>query len=211
MKSSHSPRRAFTLLELLCVVAVMGLLIGVAIPAFVQINQAGALTNSSAQVMDHLALARQQALTRNCTVEVRFYELPNPNFPNDSSHNIYRAMQSFLITETSTTAIEQPCYLSTGVQMASSASLSSLLDASRLNVDVLQGTGASAGVSLPGVGTTYKYRAFRFKADGSTSLTSPFWMTFYLVNSAVSDSILPPNWVSLQIDTVTGRVQVFRP
>ncbi len=201
---------SFTLVELLVAIAIATILIGLSVPAFVKISQSSILTTTTNQVIDQLNFARQEASTLNQEVEVRFYSLPAPN---NSAANIYRGMQSFSLNLSSspatTNALTMAIYFPTPVQLASSTTFSSLLD--NTQVGTYSGTGTSARFALPSVGFNYSYTGFRYKADGSTTFTSPLCVTLHLVNSPPVGNTLPKNWATVQIDPLSGRVQTFRP
>jgi len=200
------PTRAFSLVEMLVVISIIAILAGFSLPAMNQIQSATALSSASESLVDQLKLARQQAVTRNRPVEVRLYQLPDPS---DASKKVWRGLQLFIVEEDGLVAAERPVYFPAQVRMADSATYSSLLDQSR--VDVTQGSGADSGVTLPGVGGNYNYRAFRFRPDGSTSLASSAFATLYPGNAPTSGSAPAQNWFAVQIDSLTGAVQTFRP
>ena len=58
----------FTLVELLAVIAIIGLLIGVSVPSLHRITQASALSNGTRQFSDQVAMARTYALVNAKTV-----------------------------------------------------------------------------------------------------------------------------------------------
>ncbi len=66
--------RAFTLVELLCVVAVMGMLVFLAVPALNSLKGAGNVTSSAYEIAAALQRARSYAMTHNTYVWVGFYE-----------------------------------------------------------------------------------------------------------------------------------------
>lgn len=67
---------AFTLVELLMVMAIMLVILGLVVINYPNIGKAGNLTNGAANFADMLNQARQSALALNRSVEVRFYYLP---------------------------------------------------------------------------------------------------------------------------------------
>lgn len=90
-KLQNNRSRAFTLVELLMVMAVMLVIMGLVVVAFPNIGKAGNLTNGSQSFVDALNQARQYALALNRNVEVRFYYLPGPTDGTKATQ--YRAMR----------------------------------------------------------------------------------------------------------------------
>jgi prepilin-type N-terminal cleavage/methylation domain-containing protein len=64
--------RAFTLLELLIVLAIIGLLAAVALPAMKGMQKSNVMTSASRQLVDDIALARQLAIKERTTVHILF-------------------------------------------------------------------------------------------------------------------------------------------
>lgn len=202
----NNSARAFSLVEMLVVISIIAILAGFSLPAMNQIQSATALSSASESLVDQLKLARQQAVTRNRPVEVRLYQLPDPT---DGSKKVWRGLQLFIVEEDGLVAAERPIYFPPQIKMSDSATYSSLLDHARS--DITQSTGASSGVALPGVGVDYSYRAFRFRPDGSTTLASSAFATLYPGNAPASGQAPAQNWFSVQVDSLTGAVQTFRP
>lgn len=203
---SVSSRHAFSLIEILTVISLIALLAGLSIPAFTQIQSASALAASSGKLVDLLHLARQQATTLGRPVEVRFYELPDPM---DASKRVWRGVQLFLIDEGELAPLDRPVSLAPQVKIAESPNHSSLFDGARS--DLSEASGTDAGVSLPGAGLNYRYRAFRFRPDGSTTLAEPVCATLQPVNGSAVGGAPSANWFAVQVDSLNGSVQTFRP
>lgn len=202
----HPPKKAYSLVELLVVITIIGLMATISLPAFARISQANALTTGSALLVDQLKLAKQIAITRNHPIEVRFYELPDTS---QSNKKMYRALQFFTVEDTTYLPLGRIIFLPHGICISDSMALSTLFETGR--TDITFATGASTGVSIPGVGTAYNYAAFRFTPDGSTTLTNPACITLLSANDATVGGSLPKNWFSAQINPVTGAVQIYRP
>lgn len=91
-RRSPRPRKAFTLLELLIVIGIIGLLAAVGVPALKGIGQSNAVGAGGRQLMDDLAGARQRAINERTTVYMVFVppqiaEL-RPGAPKYSSNEV---------------------------------------------------------------------------------------------------------------------------
>jgi uncharacterized protein (TIGR02596 family) len=84
-------KRGFTLIELLMVMAIMLVIMGLVVVAFPGLGKASNLTNGAQSFVDLLNQARQNALTTNRNVEVRFYYLPGPT--DGTTATAYRGMR----------------------------------------------------------------------------------------------------------------------
>ena len=74
--------------------------------------------------------------------------------------------------------------------------------------------------SLFNVGTNYTYVCFQFNPDGSTNLAQTIWgwscyLTLHAINKnsddAMSNTTMPKNYYTIQIDPNNGRVYTYRP
>src|SRR5437867_3757142 len=64
--------RAFTLIELLTVIVIVGIILAVGIPAFTNLMKSSGLTTATRQVANTMTLARQYAITKRTKVYVVF-------------------------------------------------------------------------------------------------------------------------------------------
>ncbi|HEY8967070.1 MAG TPA: Verru_Chthon cassette protein D [Candidatus Methylacidiphilales bacterium] len=217
MKRSRSFSRAFSLIELLVVVAVMGCLAALAAGAFASISRSAGLNAGGNLLLDQLNLARQTAIAKNCQVEFRIYQLPPADAPADAGPSIYRAFQSFAISSdgTRTNAVSRVGYLPRGIQIARKESLSSLLQPKD---PPFASEGTAAGVRVGNYPpASYTYVAFHFRPDGGTDLGTGVAQAWYLSLAGEKDlaregeESLPANFVTVQLDPKTGRVRSFRP
>ncbi len=212
------PRRlnSFTLIELLVVLAIMAILASLSIPAFLSVVRSSSLTAGGTRLVDQFNLARQTAIAKNCEVEFRLYELPDPSAPSSSSPTVYRAFQSFSLDHdgSQTNAITKVITLPANIAAVNNSTVSSLLPASPSNPPYSV-SGSVAGTPLGAYPpNSYRYMDFHFKPDGSTDLN--LGSTWFISLANPSDPIqgttgLPNNFVTVQVDAQSGHVRSFRP
>lgn len=209
----------FTLIEMLVVITLIALIAGVAVPSVNSILRGSKLTQSAQLVIDQFALARQTALTKNRSVEVRIYRYGDPETPgedkNIASSGRYRAIQLFEIADSGTaTAMGNLVRLSSSMMFDSGATLSTLIGsaASSPTVPTLT-TSGSQTVSVSTMGTNYDSVSFRFNADGSTNLpaASLWFLTLHSLNDKDAQAKPPANFFTLQIEPTNGHIKNFRP
>lgn len=189
--------RAFSLIELLTVVMIMVVLAVLAVPALSSMIRGSALSRGGQVVGDMLSVARQEAVTRNRDVEVRFYHLTNEGVKG------WRAMQLWTLEQTAngptTNTSSRVTLLPDGVVIATNNSLSPLVSDSPN-----QGT-----VTLSAYGST-PYRSFRFRPNGATEIAVSG--SNFLTLVPISDTAAQPaNFYTLQVDSLTGKAKVIRP
>jgi uncharacterized protein (TIGR02596 family) len=192
---------AFSLIELLTVIAIMVLLMGLAAPALNSLGRSTGLTVTAQQVVDQFNVARQQAITRNRLVEVRFYKVPDEADPAAA----YRALRLLVLNpDGSVQSADRVQKFQKGVAILDKATYSTM-----------GGFAASTtNETLPGFGSS-PYVYFRLRPDGSTDLdasaASKWFLTLVNLRETASSTNLPPNFATIQIDPVTGRPKLFRP
>jgi uncharacterized protein (TIGR02596 family) len=224
MKTPSSRNRGFSLLELIVVILIISIIAAFAVPAASTILRGSHITQASQIVVDQITLARQQALTRNHPVEVRFIRYADPEVPSDKGPDgkdgAFRAIQVFDILDNGAAVpIDKPQLFPQSVVMNSDKQLSSLLG------DV-SGTGWPKEVNkakvkqdktapkLPRkIEDDYEYIAFRFMPDGSTNLKPKdmWFITIHNMNDKAAGGTPPNNFFTLQIDPVSGATKAFRP
>ncbi len=217
-------QRGFSLIELIVVISIIVLIAGFTVPAATTILRGSQLTQASGTLVGQISLARQQALTKNRAVEVRFYRFGNPETPGEDVGNPstgkFRALQLFEVLENGVSVpLDKPQMLPANVIFAyseeQSAGLSSLIDKGSAGTPKKPGTDDRAAPHLPrGIGHKYEYVSFRFLQDGSTDLTPTD--TWYVTLIGLTDQLQsaaepPPNFFTVQVDPVSGSTRTFRP
>lgn len=189
----HSHKRsAFSLVELLIVITIIGIIGTFAVPAIKSMLKGASLNTGASLLVDEVALARQHALTKSRIVEFRFYRFGDPEVPGEkvesAATGYFRAFQFFELTDS---GIMKPAgkfkrlpdtiVMNSGVgsfNTYTATSLSSLLgEGLKFNPGYVYSSittplDANIDPELPrGVKLNYQYVAFRFLPDGTTSLS----------------------------------------
>lgn len=192
---------AFTLIEMLVVVALMLIFLSLAVPAVSSVLAGVNLGRGGQQIADQIMLGRQNALTRNCSVEVRFIHLDERPTPG------YRALQIWMVDETGLdrTPISRIVKLPDGVLINSNSSFSPLLFG--------DGATVSGHANFPSLGSR-EYTGFRFRANGQTDIPTGSGTNTvnYITLQGANDRDDPPrNFFAIQVNPLTGTVATFRP
>ncbi len=82
----RSVYKAFTLIEMLVVLAIMAMMIAVVTPAFIGVIRSTQMTSTGDALVNAVNLAQQEALASNLPVELRFYIWRDQNDPTVSEH-----------------------------------------------------------------------------------------------------------------------------
>lgn len=85
--------RGFTLVELLAVIAIIGVMIAVLVPSFAGLGRGAKMTTAVSQLRTTIALARQNAITRRETTYVVFPS--NNNSLYSDTNQVARAFRSY--------------------------------------------------------------------------------------------------------------------
>ncbi len=209
-------RPAFSLVELLVVVAIIAMIMAFVVPVTGDVMQASRMTDATNQVEGFFINARQTAIAHNHTVEVRFYQFGDPEVPGEQAANPasgrFRAMQFFeYLDQGEAMPVTKVERLPDGIVFDSGATLSTLLGPSQKKT--FTGSNLDPQVNLPrGVNTNYNCCAFQIMPSGTTKLAIGSW---YVTLHKLSDGDALPapkgNYATIQIDGVSGEVTPYRP
>lgn len=206
--------RAFTLLEMLVVMAIIVILIALVSPAVSTIARGSQLTQSSDKLVAILTLAQQAATARNQSVEVRFFQYGDLSVPGESATNAasgkFRALQLYLINDNGTaTPFDRVETFSGGIIADSGTNISTLLTSTQRKT----WTVTDPQVPLPRAGNFYNCYAFRYRPDGSTSLlaTDNWFITLHSIIDGDARTAPPSNYATIQVDPIGGAISVYRP
>lgn len=197
--SGHAP--AFSLIELLLVVAVMGLLAALTLPAFNSMGRSMSLTSGGQQIADAFTLARQQAVSKSRKAEVRLIQLPDDHGQNTQ---VYRAVQVYIAKgdATNMVPVNKLARLPTGIIVTDRSTRSPILS------NPAAGTG-----TVPVGGVNRTYTAFTLQADGGLAGTYSGGGSFLTVEGErdAQGTDGPANFSTIYINPITGQVTIFRP
>ena len=220
---SSSQRLGFSLLELLAVILIIGVVAVFVTPAITTILKGSQISQGEQILVDQFKLARQLALTRNRSIEVRFIRYGDPEIPgekkNDPTSGGYRAIQLMEVLDSGAIVpIDKPQVLPQATILAT-GTLSTLLSdptVKTLTASQSRTTDGGADPAMPrGIEYCYDFAYFRFLRDGSTDLkttNSVVWcVTLVNMNDRATGGTLPANFVTLQIDPISGAIRIFRP
>lgn len=206
-RAAHSQRSstAFTLVELVIVVALISMLFIVAVPYTMGALQSASLTSSGNTLMQKLAQAQQRASTENRPVAVDFFYYDLDGIPG--CHAIQ--LVSYDPATNATTPMEPPVYWSEGRVVLLDGVLSPMFTTNVLPVN----TGTATREPFKKLEATF--RRLILYPNGSTSLRIPLreaYLTFVSTKNYQKDiATPPPNYYTVQVDPVTGRGHAYRP
>jgi uncharacterized protein (TIGR02596 family) len=206
-RPSLRPLRSFTLVELLAVISIMAIFAAFTLPSFISLVRDFNIGDGGSRTVDALNVARQAAMSRNQTVEVRFYCDANNN-------NQYDSIVSLIPAGTTTNWLTKPTFLPTSVVFDTNSAFSPLITAAFVtgaSVPTPAGTDNSTSTPLSVRGNSYV--AFHFRADGSTDLgnATTWCLTVYNPASQPVGTLPANNYVTILLDPVAGRTRIYQP
>lgn len=236
--SERQARKAFSLIEMLVVIAIVAMILATTTPALMRTMQATRLATTGDSLMGAIAEAKQLAYAQNVPVELRFFKYADPDFPG-SNVLLFRSYQMFKIltvtqgtganaqTLESVVPVGALSKLSDGVIIAAGLDLSPLLNGQNgTSLDDVKTNGGSGTAGYSGVSGA-KYNALRFMPDGSCrkvnaqqngfsqldygTLPTSFFTVTYDNGQEITTANLPKNFYTIQVDPFTGKARNYRP
>jgi len=192
--------RAFSLVELLLVVAIIGILLVLTVPSLTNVSRSMSLSRSGQSLSDAIVLAQQQATTLNRRASVRLIKLPD-----EKGTIAYRGVQPWIVKDDAGTLAP----LSRVISFPSSI----VITADQTLSPILQSPMSTNG-TMPVSGKTCDYVSFTVLPNGgleNVTATNSFLTVVSENDSAKSASTRPANFFTVNINPVTGEVSTFQP
>lgn len=209
----HRRTRAFSLVEMLAVIGVIGLIAATTTPMLFSTMKANRITASGEEVVNRISLAQQMAVSRNHEIELRFYHYEDPE--DGASLDHYRAT---LIVQPApdpdapgsvdNIVLSDLSMLKGGIVVANSESLSPVFFESGRSDSPDSEKRITNGKRVG-------FKAIRFFPDGScdlTKITNEAYLTVVEERDLASASGgIPKNFFAIQVDPYTSRSTTYRP
>jgi uncharacterized protein (TIGR02596 family) len=225
LSPSRSRRRAFTLVEVLIVIALIAMILFLTVPGLKDVMKGTKLTSAADQIIGDLNLARQTAIKESMPVEVRFYKFFDPA----QKEQRFGAYQCFKLAQDlnspsdyTTDRIPKPIFekvksIPQGVVLVESEQWSPLMTDESMKKD--ENRERVRGLIAGERDTEAEYRSFMISPEGETSLDRTGAKQWYLTLVTEAEyqiapdptALRPKNFVMLQIDAFTANVRRYQP
>jgi len=204
MKPPQPPTRtskAFTLVEMIMVVALAALIIAMAVPGFTGVVNSMEINTAVDQITGELRKARQMAMTQNRAVEIRFFQFTDDTMiDGEPTIRMYQSWRQegdgMLRPMANLQRLPRAIVVSADPTLTKLGAPITLSEADR-----------EVAPSLPSEGT---YLPVRFQPDGSTAFTrGEVW--HLTIKEAARTENPPTNFTTFVIEPLTGAVKLYRP
>lgn len=216
--SQRFPRRVragFTLVELLVVMAVIGMIVALAIPSIEPMMKGSKLTTAADDLRFRLSGYRQRAVTENQPVEIRFLKFIDTSVPGGrEAYRGYVAGRFRPARESGGNTgalrfifepIDNVVRLPEGVVLSSIPEMATMLH----HNDVRRGTHPYPIEGQENV----EFAGFSFRPDGSTDLpkrAGDIWfVTLMHERDDIGNNASPDNFITLAVDSFNGAVRTY--
>lgn len=223
-------RRAFTLIELLAVIVIMGIMLAIVAPAIVGTMNSSRLTQGGDELYSLISQAQQIASTRGRPIEVRFYKETTSDAGEVSGYRGIMIVSRYEQGESNPSDLTSPLVaplsvvefggmttLPRGVLITESGQTSTLITNAPLQpateaapLKILK-AGKLETFSLSDWGA---YRGFLCMPEGtnlSPAAGTKWFLTLVADQNLTSSPADLKNFVTIQIDAVTARLSLYRP
>jgi uncharacterized protein (TIGR02596 family) len=202
----------FTLVELLVVIAVIGMIVALAVPSIEPMMKGSRLTTAADDLRFRLSGYRQQAVTENQPIEIRFLKFVDTTIPG--GREAFRAYVAGRLKQKKTTTgsgefifepIGNVVRLPDGVVFSSVPEFSSIVHDDKLRHGMHE---------LPvGDQPNAQFASFTFRPDGSTDLpkrAGDLWfVTVINERDDTAGNTSPDNFISVAIDAYNGSLRIY--
>jgi uncharacterized protein (TIGR02596 family) len=210
--ATHLPgrllRRGYTLIELLTVMAIMGILLVATLPSIEGLNRSANITQAGQFFADQVSLARQLSSARNITVEVRCIKVPSRSAKGYTALQLWGPGNTVPVTQVPLSRLQT---LPDGIAISENTSTNSTLFGAYSSTGMMPtGTGSAAGDT---------YVSFTINPSGMvgplTSSTVEPSMSMLSVcilpEGNATDAALPKNYMLVQLNPLTAATTSYRP
>lgn len=208
--------KGFTLIEMMVVVAMIALIVAAVAPMVFSTLISTRLASAGETLAGQISLAHQIAVSRNMTVEVRFYQYEDPEAPG--SKPAVRALAIVQASETGSRSqigqqLTDTYYLPSGIAIGQTLAMSPLVATSAVRSEADREKIIKRSPNA-------RYKAFQIRGDGSTNIEqimgdryrpNQSYVTLAEDRAISDDQSVPKNFYAVQIDPVTGRTTSYRP
>ncbi len=224
-------RGGFSLMEMLIVLALVGMISSFAVPAFTDMMKGSRVRQAADLIRNQMVIAQQTAIKDGKIVVLQFYRYNDAQSPGDDTEfgaiqlmvrdSILRPSGSRQPTSSSSQglddtkqglpALDRVLPLPDGVILSDDPKYSTLLSRSRNRQFRSSWRRLPRSLSLGTAEVLY----FEFRPDGSTSLDASskdgWFLTILDQADGFSETGLPKNFITLQIDPFNGTVRQYQP